>query len=204
MCYFNFLAAKMTFKGEDISIRKSKIHGNITLNRNVKIYDTVLSGNIEIGRYSSISGPFTTILTSRTGKVTLGSFCSIARGVQIQEYNHKFQRASSYYFGQNIFKKDQCSDIETKGDIEISDDVWIGANAIILSGVKIGRGSIIAAGSVVNKNVPPYSIFGGVPAKLIKYRFCQDNIFYLEKSEWWLWPIEKIVENEKFFMKYIG
>ena len=90
---------------------------------------------------------------------------------------------------------------ESKGDIIIEDDVWIGANCIILSGVKISRGAIIAAGSVVIKEVAPYSIIAGVPAKQIKKRFSEKTIELLEKSKWWTWDISKIKENEQFFLK---
>lgn len=199
--FLNFIPARIDFKGESIYIYKSKIVGNLLIEANVKIYSAFLSGNVEIGRYTSISGPVTSILSSGTGKVLIGSFCSIARGVQIQEYNHKFDRTSTYYFGQNIFNKNRESDIDSKGDIIIEDDVWIGANSIILSGVKIGRGAIIAAGSVVNKDVAAYSIVAGVPAKEIKKRFCIETIQELEKTEWWKWTYEQIMENEEFFLK---
>jgi virginiamycin A acetyltransferase len=90
-------------------------------------------------------------------------------------------------------------DAKSKGHIEIGNDVWIGLNVIILSGVKIGDGVVIAAGSVVTKSIPAYSIYGGVPAKFIKLRLREDQIFELQKIQWWNWPIEKIRENEALF-----
>jgi len=81
----------------------------------------------------------------------------------------------------------------------IGNDVWIGANAIILQGVTIGDGAIVAAGAVVTKDVPPYAIVGGVPAKVIKYRFPDSTIVKLLEIKWWDKPEEWILENvEKF------
>lgn len=198
--FFNIFRGKIKFHGKSI-IQECKICGNISFSENVKINNSFLSGNISIGRFSSINGPNTSIISSESGNVKIGSFCSIARGVQIQEFNHKFNRTSSYYIGQNIFNKPRTFDTESKGDIIIEDDVWIGANCIILSGVKISRGAIIAAGSVVIKDVAPYSIIAGVPAKQIKKRFSEKTIELLEKSKWWTWDISKIKENEQFFLK---
>jgi len=79
--------------------------------------------------------------------------------------------------------------------VEIKNDVWIGANAVILSGVTVGNGAVIAAGAVVTKDVPDYAIVGGVPAKIIKYRFAQEEIEILNQIKWWDWPDEKLKEN---------
>ena len=79
--------------------------------------------------------------------------------------------------------------------------MWIGANVIILPGVKIGNGAIIAAGAVVTKDVEPYAIVGGVPAKLIKYRFKKEEINQLEEIKWWNWSIEEIERNIELFYR---
>lgn len=93
----------------------------------------------------------------------------------------------------------EVSPLRNEQEIEIGNDVWIGANAIILPGVKIGNGAIIAAGAVVTKNVEPYAIVGGVPAKFIKYRFSKEEINQLEEIKWWEWSIEKIEKNIELF-----
>ena len=100
----------------------------------------------------------------------IGNFVSIAEGtIFILGGNHEYKTFSTYPFAQRLGHCKESS--QTKGPIIIKDDVWIGVNALILSGVTIGQGAIVAAGTVVTKNVDPYSIVGGNPAKLIKYRF---------------------------------
>jgi len=88
---------------------------------------------------------------------------------------------------------------EINNPVTIKNDVWIGANAIILRGVTIGNGAVIAAGAVVSKDVPDYAIVGGVPAKVIKYRFNEEEICILNKSEWWNWSDEKVKELKPLF-----
>ncbi len=83
----------------------------------------------------------------------------------------------------------------TKGPIEIGNDVWIGTSVIITSGVNIGDGVLILPGSVVSKNIPPYAIAGGVPAKVINYRFDEKTINSLLKIQWWNWDDKKIMEE---------
>jgi len=103
-------------------------------------------------------------------KLVIGSYCSIAEGVQfLLGGEHEVHTISTYPFKVKVFG--YTSEAGTKGSIIVKDDVWIGTNAIICSGVTIGQGAIIAAGAVVTKDVAPYAIVGGNPAKVIKYRF---------------------------------
>lgn len=92
-------------------------------------------------------------------------------------------------------KKDVTSGWDNKGDIVIGNDVWIGYKAIILAGVKIGDGAIIGTGALVTKNIPAYSIVGGIPARVIRKRFSEDIINKLKFLKWWDWPKEKIMRN---------
>ena len=85
-----------------------------------------------------------------------------------------------------------------KGDIVIGNDVWIGYEAVIMAGVTIGDGAVIGTRAVVTKDVPPYTIVGGVPARQIRKRFSEDKIEYLLNLKWWDWPIEKISQNIEF------
>ena len=92
-------------------------------------------------------------------------------------------------------RKDVTKAWDNKSDIVIGNDVWIGYEAVILAGVTIGDGAIIGARAVVTKDVPPYTIVGGVPAKPIRRRFSQQTIECLEKLRWWDWPRERIAKN---------
>lgn len=160
--------------------------------------NVVTYGDIELERCVSISGPGT-VLHAVSGKIRVGAFTSIGQNVSINEFNHKTSYPSTYAMNYHFFSKNFEDDVVSKGDIIIEEDVWIGSNSCILSGVKLGRGCIVAAGSVVTKDVPAYSIVGGVPAKVIKKRFAESMITQLEDSKWWTWSIERIKTNQSFF-----
>lgn len=178
-------------------IKSSNISRNCSIDYGSKINYTNISGNVEIGRFVSISGP--SDLRASVNKIIVKDFCSIASNVLIQEYNHKIDRASSYYFNKNIFLRYTEDDNVSKGNIIIEEDVWIGSKVVILSGVTIGRGSVIGAGSVVTKDIPRYMIAVGNPAKVIRRRFTEETITYLEKIRWWNKPLKWILNNEDFF-----
>jgi acetyltransferase-like isoleucine patch superfamily enzyme len=132
-------------------------------------------------------------------RVRIGSFCSIADGVRFIFGGHRVDTVSTFPFRAVCFGGLPHVDALSKGGIVVGHDVWIGANALILSGVTIGNGAVVAAGAVVSKDIPPYAVVGGVPAKVIKMRFGRHQITVLEKIEWWNWPIEKIKENLELF-----
>lgn len=133
-------------------------------------------------------------------KLIIGKFCMIASGVKfiMNGANHLTDSLSAYPFA--IFGKGWESAMEgksypIKGDIVIGNDVWIGHNATIMAGVKIGDGAIIATNSTVVKDVEPYAIVGGNPASEIKKRFQKSIIEKLLELKWWDWDIEKITQN---------
>lgn len=132
-------------------------------------------------------------------RLKIGKFCSIACGAKFlfTSGNHSLRSLSTYTFpiffeewGLDV--KDIRSAWDNKGDIVIGNDVWIGYEALILSGVTVGDGAIIGSRAVVTKDVPPYTIVGGVPAKPIRRRFDGAVIERLEKLRWWDWDIETI------------
>ena len=103
-------------------------------------------------------------------------------------------RFLSFFEEWNLDKGDVTSAWDNKGDIVIGNDVWIGYEAVIMAGVHIGDGAVIASRAVVTKDVPPYTIVGGTPAKEIRKRFDENTIVQLQKLQWWDWSIEKISE----------
>jgi acetyltransferase-like isoleucine patch superfamily enzyme len=126
--------------------------------------------------------------------LVIGNFCSIAENVTIMlggEHHTDWITTYPLYLA---FRNPKPS-VYSKGGVTIGHDVWIGKDALILSGVTIGNGAIIGAGAVVTKNVEPYSIVAGNPAKMIKKRFDQETIDTLETIQWWNWPISKVKEN---------
>lgn len=179
-------------------ISGSEITGSVKISDGCKVHRANLDGNVEVGRYTTLWGP-NIYIGALLQKITIGSFCSIARNVTIQETYHRSDTVSTYHMLKNIFGDQGHGDFISKGDIQIGNDVWIGAHAIILSGVTIGDGSIIAAGAVVNKDVPPYAVVAGNPARVVKYRFNEELITELLNVKWWNWEIDKIKRNKDFF-----
>lgn len=171
--------------------RKNNKH-NYTVIENIFAFD-----NIKVGKFTY--GPITVY---RWGTIeeglTIGSFCSIASGVKfILGGNHDTNTLSTWPFA--YFFGDKQIVATTKGPIEVGDDVWIGTDVTILSGIKIGKGSVLAAGSLICKDVEPYSIMGGNPAKLIKKRFPDKIIDTLQQFQFEPLSEQFAVENMDIF-----
>ena len=134
-------------------------------------------------------------------KLVIGKFCAIARGVRfiMNGANHKLTGISTYPF--HIFGNGwehvapSPADLPYKGDTVIGNDVWIGYEALIMPGVRIGNGAVVSSRSVVTGDVPPYAIVGGNPAGIIRTRFPADAVAKLEALAWWDWPIEKVTRH---------
>lgn len=132
-------------------------------------------------------------------RLIISKFCSIACGAKFifNCANHTLKSLSTYTFPLffeewDLPKSEVTSAWDNKGDIVIGNDVWIGYDAVIMGGVTIGDGAIIGTRAVVTKDVEPYSIVGGVPAKEIRKRFAPEAIKRLLELQWWNWPEEKI------------
>jgi len=139
------------------------------------------------------------------GMVTAGAFCSIADNVIAVMEGHRHDWVTTFPFTgrhfNHIWGDSPAYPRVTKGDIHIGSDVWIGQNVVLLSGITIGSGAVIGAGAVVTKDVKPYMVVGGVPAKLIRFRFTMIQIAELLKIAWWNWADEKIKTALNFLMQ---
>ena len=154
-------------------------------------------GRIKIGDYT-YGNPI--VMSFRPNDmVIIGKFCSIANDVLlISGGEHRYDIVTTYPLKSRF--KEKCEvDAENRGPIRIGNDVWIGSRSIILSGISVGDGAIIGAGAVVTHDVPPYAIVAGVPARIVKYRFSQEQIKKLFDIAWWNWSIDKITNNIEFF-----
>ncbi|MBQ8290144.1 MAG: CatB-related O-acetyltransferase [Clostridia bacterium] len=143
----------------------------------------------------------------------IGRYCSIAGGVKIIFGKHpvkdfvsthpafysKHTSCGVSYVSENIFDEYDYVDDQKKYMVEIGNDVWIGSGSMITGGIKIGDGSIVLAGAVVTKDVEPYSIVGGVPAKTIGSRFNDEEIRFLMEAKWWNWDTETLAKNVQKF-----
>ncbi len=135
-------------------------------------------------------------------KLIIGAFCSIACGAKFlfNSANHTLRSLSTYpfpiFYEEWGLKRENVTNAwDNKGNIVVGNDVWIGYEAVILAGVTIGDGAIIGTRAVVTKDVPPYTIVGGVPAKPIRRRFPEETAEKLLELQWWNWPRERIAEH---------
>lgn len=198
------------------------IENKVKIYRNVKILNTCYGNNVVIGEDSFVDstylGDFVRINRrnfilnatidnySYTGCNTIikhtviGKFCAISWNVSIGGGDHNYQHISTYPF-------DTLLEFETlggknelyKSTLRIGNDVWIGSGCNILRNVKVGDGAVIGAGSIVTKDIPPYAIAYGVPAKVIKFRFSKNIIEKLLQLKWWDWNKEQILANKHLF-----
>lgn len=196
-----------------MAISEKKVYPRTGDHQTVYLKNVITNPNIEIGDYTMYNdfeqdsrdfqkNNVLYFYPVNQDKLIIGKFCSIACGAKFifTSANHTLKSLSTYPFP--IFFEEwelDGADItdawDKKGDIVIGNDVWIGYEAVILSGVTIGDGAIIGTRAVVTKDVPPYSIVGGVPAMVIRMRFDEETIAKLMELKWWEWPYEKIKEN---------
>lgn len=144
---------------------------------------------------------------------SIGRYCCVGNQVRVAQGNHPIhewvslhpaffsvaKQANFTYVKQNEYDEYTYADENRRTAIVVGNDVWIGDNVLIIAGVKIGDGSVIAAGTVVTHDVPPYTVIGGVPAKIIKRRFSEDQIDFLLEFKWWQKNRAWIEENYKYF-----
>lgn len=188
---FTFYLPKLISKVQRPSLRRCDIHKTAKVDCKCALTDVTL------GRYTYV-GSGTDITYT-----TVGSFCSIAGGCQIGGGEHPMHTVSTspaFLHGRNILRKN-FSDIayEAAKNVTIGNDVWIGANAYIRSGVTIGSGAVIGAHAVVTKDVRPYEIVAGCPAKPLRRRFDDETVEKLLALEWWDWSDERLQTMGRYF-----
>ena len=183
---FKLIALEFIHKGKNLTLKSEFISSRVEIGQGSSLMEGVvldslskIGNNVYIGRYCYIT------------KTRIGNYCSIANNVSIGQGKHDLSRIST----NSVFYENPFEEL-TKGDCVIGDDVWIGVDSIVLRGVEVGRGAVIGANSVVTKDVPPYAIMAGSPARLIRYRFDTNKIENIEKSLWW----EKSIESARLII----
>lgn len=180
--------------------RQGDLAKNVRKGEYTKFYHKYVLNNVTIGRYSYVGR------NSYIDNTEIGSFCSIGPnfcsglgihpidGISTSPCFYSLRKQCGYTFSNK-------NKIKESLPVKIGNDVFIGANVTILSGVNVGDGAVIGAGAVVIKDVLPYSIVGGVPAKHIRFRFPQEDISKLLKIAWWNWPVEELRNVDLYFDK---
>jgi acetyltransferase-like isoleucine patch superfamily enzyme len=152
---------------------------------------------------NSTIGKYSYVYESRVINTTIGRYCSIAAGCTIGGGKHPVGWVSTspvFYSGHNVFHKNFSHNVfDEFAETHIGNDVWIGSRCLIKGGVTIGDGAIVGMGSVVTHDIPPYEIWAGNPARLIRKRFDEKTIEKLSEIQWWNWDDEKIQQEAKYF-----
>lgn len=198
---------------KDVRVKKSQVGKRCSVGDHTKMDFSKIDEYVRIDRFNhlyyanigrrSYTGQNTVIMHTN-----IGAFCSIAWGVTIGPANHSYDRISTHSFLYNNVDGIRPENEEAAYDrfsekCELGNDVWIGAGAIILRNVVIGDGAIVASGAVVTKDIPPYAIVAGVPAKVIKYRFSDEIIQKLLEMQWWNQKDDFIRDNYRFFSEKV-
>lgn len=193
----------------NVVIRASQIGNDTILADDAFITDSIIGEHCTIERRgmifnSSIADYSYTGYNTVVKYAEIGKFCSISWNVSIGGANHNYHRLSTHPF--SFIKKYGFAESgggysSFENPLIIGNDVWIGCNSVILRGIHIGNGAVIGAAAVVTKDIPPYAIVVGNPAKVIKYRFSEQLIEKLQVMKWWDWPKDFLQDHLSYFQK---
>lgn len=154
-------------------------------------------GKFEAGRRTYWFGDCRFTAWKSIDEISVGSFCSLASGVLLQAGgNHDVSAVSTYPFSMIDRWQEWNAEVQPAQHLRIGNDVWVGAHAMVLGDVEIGDGAVIGAGAVVVRDVPPYSVAVGAPARVVRQRFSDEDIAALLELRWWEWPDERVLEAE--------
>lgn len=206
------ISCKVTYPvalGSGNLISETTLSGNVRIFSSNKIYNSKLAGHNRLGDgntlYNAVLGRYSYLGSGCTvSNATIGQFCSLGNNIMMAPGKHPLNLISTHpaFYSKHTNTSQSFSDKDYFKDlhpIEIGNDVWIGNSVTLVDGVKVHNGSVIAAGAVVTEDVQPYAIVGGVPAKLIRFRFSEETISLLLKSNWWDWPAEKLQSMSQHF-----
>ncbi len=163
-----------------------------------EIHDLIRAGRVSVGRHTYPNPPPVVYYPGDTASVRIGAFTSIAEGCEILiggEHHPEWVTTSPLRILMDLPGKFTDGQPRSKGDVTIGNDVWLCKKSTVLSGVNIGDGAVVACGAVVTNDVPPYAVVGGVPARLLRFRFSAEQIERLLEIAWWDWTDDQISER---------
>lgn len=185
-------------------IKRSKFGKKVRFGSNIEIINSTIGNYCGLADYCSVRdskiGDYSSVgRFSKINNCEIGKFCSIGWDTTVGANNHDYTRltTNAFPYAKRVIGYEMKAPEKLK--TILGNDVWIGANAVILPGIKIGDGAVIGAGSVVTKNVPEYEIWAGNPAKKIKNRFSKEVVCKLKTLQYWTWNDEKLKKNIQLF-----
>lgn len=173
-----------------VALSNTKLNDYANIAHHAELSDAVVGKRTSVGRYTKVRN------------ADIGSYCSVSWDVTIGAVRHPMDHPSTHAFSY----RSQFGIVDANRDlsherVKIGNDVWVGCGSIIMPGVRVGDGAVIGAGAVVTKDVAPYSVVSGVPARHMKLRFEPEMITRLEALRWWDWDDEKLKEHIEFFQQ---